>query len=108
MQCVYACEVWYRCFEQIQVNINLPTETDILVEWWMRCRTGFARHDKRGFDTLIIATIWNLWKQRNAHVFNRNDEIRPPASLAQKILEEVKLWRDAGVGVGGLLRFVRE
>lgn len=56
---------------------------------------------------MIIATLWHLWKQRNARVFNRNDQVRSPSNLASQILEEIKLWRQAGVGIGGLLLFVR-
>ena len=59
-------------------------------------------------DTFVIAAVWLLWKQRNARVFNRAEQVSSPIRLAQQILDEIKTWKLAGVGVVGLSRFVRE
>lgn len=39
----------------------------------------------RGFDTLFIATMWSLWKQRNARVYNRIDQQMRPREAAMAI-----------------------
>ena len=63
---------------------------------------------KRGYDTFVILVGWELWKQRNARVFNRVQKQRTPIELVEDIFREVQQWRQAGVGVGGLTHFVRE
>ena len=76
--------------------------------WWDKARKSFHGKLKRGFDSLVILTAWHLWKQRNARVFNRNDQVRSDTNLVQLIHEEIKLWKKADIGVEGLDRFVRE
>ena len=78
------------------------------MEWWERVRHTLQGLDKRGFDSFVIMTVWQLWKQRNARVFNRDDQVRMPTNLVYQIFEEIKLWKLAGVGVVGLTRFMRE
>lgn len=46
---------------------------DTTLKWWLKERGKFHKADKRGFDTLVIAVTWSLWKQRNARVFNRTE-----------------------------------
>ena len=70
-------------------------------------RGCFHRADKRGFDTLFIGTIWTLWKQRNARVFNRVDQQLRLRDAARWILDELADWKLAAGGVGGLQRLVR-
>lgn len=107
VQCVYAREVWHTCFDTLQLNIPAPSSVDTLVDWWLRSRRGFQGKDKRGFNSLIIRAAWSLWKQRNARVFNHPDQLKGPRELARWILEDILDWKRAGVGVGGLDRFVR-
>ena len=56
---------------------------------------------------MLIAGMWALWKQRNARIFSRVDQQKDARELATMILGEVAEWRQAGGGVGGLQRFVR-
>lgn len=108
VHCVYAREVWHECFEALHLTTRRPTADDNLMDWWLEVRQGFRRADKRGFDTFVIAVAWALWKQRNARVFSRIRQQKTPLELVNVILSEVQEWRSAGVGVSGLLRFVRE
>lgn len=70
-QCPYAREVWHRCFEVLQINIQPPIQTDTFTDWWLDKRRNFTGKTKRGFDSFVIATAWSLWKQRNARVFHQ-------------------------------------
>ncbi|VAH77821.1 unnamed protein product [Triticum turgidum subsp. durum] len=72
-------------------------------------RSTYARLcvDRRGFDSTFIAMIWTLWKHRNAWVFNRLEQQCTPTELVLMLLDEVAEWKAAGLGVGGLQRFVR-
>ncbi|XP_073362603.1 uncharacterized protein [Aegilops tauschii subsp. strangulata] len=69
--CTYAQEVWHRVFGLLHLNIQGPLETVEFTEWWLTARTSFFRADRRGFDTMVTAVAWALWKQRNARVFNK-------------------------------------
>ena len=108
VQCVYAKQVWHKCLDTLEIDIPHPSSTDTFVDWWLRTRVGFHGKQKRGFDSLIIVAAWSLWKQRNAKVFNRSEQVKDYNELARAILEEIRDWHIAGVGVGGLERFVRD
>lgn len=108
IQCVYAREVWYLGLQELNIQIRTPEPQDTLTEWWLWARGHFRRAERRGFDTLVIITTWALWKQRNARVFNRPWQIMNPTQLLGQIGKEVQDLRTAGIGVGGLQRFVRQ
>ena len=46
----------------------------MFMEWWLMVHTGFNGPERRGFDTLVAAGTWALWKQRNARVFNKRSD----------------------------------
>ena len=46
--------------------------------------------------TVVTLTTWELWKERNARIFNRR--FVSTQELAAKIKEEGKVWTIAGVG----------
>ena len=106
--CAYAREVWHRCFDALQVNVQVPNTEEKFTEWWLLQRGRFLRKVLRGFDSFIIATAWALWKQRNARFFNRIHQQRTPPELVQIVLAEIKEWKLAGIGAGRLDPFVRE
>ena len=106
--CVYARQVWNGCFRLLQINVQIPSSEDTFMVWWDKARKFFHGKLKRGFDSLVILTAWHLWKQRNARVFNRNDQVRSETNLVHLIHDEIKLWKKAGLGVEGLDPFVRE
>ncbi|XP_073360400.1 uncharacterized protein [Aegilops tauschii subsp. strangulata] len=108
VRCVYAQEVWRRCFDKMHMDIPLPTQSSTFTDWWFHQRMRFSGKVRRGFDSFAIGTAWALWKQRNARVFNRVLDQRTPEQLATLVLSEIKEWSLAGFGVGGLDPFVRE
>lgn len=108
VQCGYAREVWHRCFDRLHLPVNAPRTSDTFLDWWLRQRTSFRKDDRRGFDSLVTCTAWALWKQRNARVFNRPEQQLSAAGLGDLINNEIRDWRLARNGVGGLLRFTRE
>lgn len=70
MGCVVAREVWFRCFLQAGIQVDVPDGTENLECWWLKARKKFSGKDKRLFGTLVTLVCWSLWKHRNAHVFN--------------------------------------
>jgi hypothetical protein len=49
---------------------------------------------QKGVKSLILLTIWRLWKARNDVIFKNTNPIRE--DLVVSILEEAKLWMVAG------------
>jgi exonuclease III len=107
-RCPYAREVWHRCCELLRINMQIPEVSDTFSQWWLRARRNFPGRTRRGFDSFVIGTAWALWKQRNARVFNRAQDQRSPEELVKQVTDDIRQWRLAGLGVGGLDPFVRE
>nr|XP_040244157.1 uncharacterized protein LOC120963556 [Aegilops tauschii subsp. strangulata] len=105
VQCVYAREVWHYTWNTLGLQGRIPEAHASLLDWWLEGRSSFRRSWKRGFDTLVIATIWVLWKQRNARVFNRTCQQLQAHGLSIAILDELKEWKAAGLGGRGFLMF---
>lgn len=60
-----------------------------LHEWWNEKMATRAAGHKRRIATLIIYTMWNLWKERNRIIFE--NKTMQPWQLVQQIKEEMKL-----------------
>ena len=71
----------------------------------MAQRARWSRDAKKGFDTVVIAVIWALWKQRNARVFNRTNQQLNAPDLARSITGELREWKAAGLGEGRFAGF---
>ena len=65
------------------------------MEWWGRTCGTLKGLDKRGFDSFIIATAWQLWKQRNARVFGRSGTL-DVFGVTEAIFHELVTWKQAG------------
>lgn len=90
------------------MSVAIPRVHDGMLDWWLRARRPLVRRIKRGFDSFVIAVAWSLWKQRNARVFNQREQEKNVDELHLHILNELKEWKDAGLGVGSLHHFMRE
>ena len=41
--CAYAREVWHRCFDALQINVQVPNTEEKFTDWWLRQRRSFSR-----------------------------------------------------------------
>jgi hypothetical protein len=96
--CVYARQVWHRCFMLMGMEVPMPTETDNLQDWWALARKRFRRKEKKGFDSFIILIAWRIWKQRNARIFDNVARQFSEVQLVEQIVEEWDLWAKASLG----------
>ncbi|PUZ56628.1 hypothetical protein GQ55_5G341000 [Panicum hallii var. hallii] len=46
------------------------SQEDELLVWWLQSRKRLAKSMRRGFDILIMLTVWKIWRERNNRVFN--------------------------------------
>jgi hypothetical protein len=44
---------------------------------------------------MLLLTVWEIWKERNSHIFQRRE--RSVSALLSTIKEEAALWGTAGV-----------
>ena len=96
-QCVFARQVWCRCFAKAGVDPNLnPLHHDFLQPWWMNARKHVSSTDKKGFDALVMLICRTLWKQRNARVFH-SGAICNELETVTLVFQELQLWKLAGV-----------
>ena len=71
------------------LGVGRPT---VLAYWQALAKTPTA-HPK-GLKSAIILITWELWKERNARVFN--NKFTMPSALLDKIKDEGKNWILAG------------
>lgn len=58
-------------------------------------RQRFAKQLRREFDSLCLILSWLVWKERNARIFENRR--KSPSQLFGGVLEEIVVWREAGV-----------
>ncbi|KAM0909610.1 hypothetical protein ACQ4PT_014711 [Festuca glaucescens] len=101
--CVLAREVWHAMLQRCNLSHLTPLADDMLIEWWPDSRRRVPQQLRKGFDSLVLLTVWTLWKERNNRVFERSAETA--RGICKRITEEVELWKLSGaVGLGNIWR----
>jgi hypothetical protein len=101
-QCVHARQVWHTSFQDMAVAADPPTVDDSLEDWWLRERARFSAKTRKNFDALVILGCWELWKNRNAWVFNNLNLQFTPMQLASRVWDEFSAWTLGRRGVSGV------
>jgi hypothetical protein len=84
------------------VAADPPTVDDTLEGWWLRERAKFSAKTRKNFDGLIILGCWELWKNRNAWVFNNLNLQFTLMQLASRVRDEFSAWTLGRRGVSGV------
>ena len=98
-QCVYARQVWYKCFGTTGVPAPIPQAADWLEDWWIYVTGLCWPQERKWLVSLVILVVWSLWKQRNTKVFGNIPQQYNEDEVASWIMKDVKLWSTAGAGV---------
>jgi hypothetical protein len=94
VQCSFSQQIWFDICTSLNLPTCMPNQTDEFHEWFATA-TADARPDaQKGAKSIIILTMWKLWKTRNDAVFNNVAPNRQ--HIVQSILEEAKSWLLAG------------
>ena len=63
-------------------------------DWWLRAAAASPGGLRRGLNSINTLTAWEIWKHRNAAIF---DGVRPSTDeLVQLIKDEARRWAKAG------------
>jgi hypothetical protein len=106
VRCVYVRLVWFSCLGREGLDLSEPQFRSTLEAWWTDQRQRVSNADRRKFDTLVIATTWLLWKQRNVRVFQNIRDLCDVTDLIDRIHDEFMIWMS--VRAGGRQNLVRE
>ncbi|XP_072151401.1 uncharacterized protein [Setaria viridis] len=81
---------WTRC---PAIDPECWTPHDALHDWWTAL-AGAQVANKKGLRSLIILVLWEVWKERNARVFQHQEQSIP--RLVARIRDEATTWVAAG------------
>jgi hypothetical protein len=91
---VLARKVWTLVLQRFNHVVRPPEHDSRLNSWWVRAASSLPKEMRKGFNSPVILVSWELWKHRNACIF---ENIRPNAQLVvQAVATEGHLWCLAG------------
>jgi hypothetical protein len=79
----------------------IPIEDDRLEDWWLSARDRLTLGMVANFDALVLLCTWELWKNRNAMVFNNVQQQRTMVQLVDLVIDNFRVWTWARRGVAG-------
>jgi hypothetical protein len=92
--CVISRQVWVCLLSRIGL-MHLVAMGDVDVfAWWASARRRVPKACRKGFNTLVMLTVWVLWKEHNTRTFGGLPSDPPTITVA--VLQEAKLWLWAG------------
>ncbi|WVZ83296.1 hypothetical protein U9M48_030458 [Paspalum notatum var. saurae] len=87
-------EVWTLVLQGLSQIVLPPDPDSRLNSWWCRAANALPKEGRKGFNSLVILVYWELWKHRNACMF---EKIRPDAQIVfQLVVAKGHLWCLAG------------
>ena len=101
VRCVLAREIWHSTLSRCNLQHLTPDVDATLIGWWPEARLRVPRLQRKGFDSMVLLTVWMLWKERNARVFQRT--AATSREICRRIAEEVELWKLSGAVRLGLI-----
>ncbi|WVZ91735.1 hypothetical protein U9M48_037868 [Paspalum notatum var. saurae] len=94
LRCSFAREVWFLVLRPVSWHSLIPGPMDSMMSWWSSARKRVHKEFRKGFDALVLLSLWMIWKERNARVFGRRPS--SPSELLSLLLSEANLWVLAG------------
>jgi hypothetical protein len=67
-------------------------------DWWLTARKRAPKNHRRDFDTVAIMVNWRLWEERNARIFQ--EEQNKVDRVFELIIDDINFWRAAGAVTG--------
>jgi len=95
-ECRYTRSIWQLAAEWIaypELNPNRWRPSESALTWWLNITTRTAVPQKV-VRSLTMLISWEVWKERNNRVFNRQET--SATRLMEKIKAEAAIWATAG------------
>lgn len=92
--CVFTCEIWTRLLAPAGIDHLAPQPTSLFADWWLLARETVPADGRRAFDSLVLATSWIIWKERNRRTFD--NIARMTTQVLDAITEELDSYVAAG------------
>ena len=95
-ECRYSRRIWAEASPWLHcpaITTSLAVTKPTILHYWK----GLAKApspSRKGMHTAIILISWEIWKERNARVFN--NKFTMPSILFQRIKTEGRIWILAG------------
>lgn len=89
LHCMFAQEVWLLVSNWTDGQVKFPSPGVTVQDWWNNSMHGLQKKDKHHLPLLLIYTTWNVWKERNRHIFD--SAVARPTRILALIKEEVKI-----------------
>ncbi|XBJ25783.1 hypothetical protein VPH35_003355 [Triticum aestivum] len=100
IECPWSRTIW----ESLATLADMPalcpanwTGDTKFARWIQRCHDSTAREKKKGLLSLVHMIAWEIWKERNRRIFQK--EFLSLESFRRKIRDEIRLWNLAGAGI---------
>jgi RNA recognition motif-containing protein len=96
-ECCFSRELWEKVATWITTTQLRPASWNQMldIQMWFIDLSGSAVGDRqKGTRSMVMLTVWEIWKERNNRVFNRSD--RSTGQVFNAIQEEAKIWVRAG------------
>ena len=94
LHCPFAKQVWLLVSNWTAGSVTMPEDpSENVEEWWRRSLSSLSQSQRRSVAAVLMYTTWNLWKERNRHVFDSKS--LQPHNVFSIIKAEVLLRRVA-------------
>lgn len=69
LHCPFALQVWQFVHKWANNLVPLPSMNVDLQDWWRLSLKTVNKAKRRGSAAVLIYIAWNLWKEKNRHIF---------------------------------------
>lgn len=64
------------------------------MDWFLQTVNSAPPANREVIKSIIVLTLWEIWKERNSRVFRKEGRYMP--KIMEAIFEEAELWAHAG------------
>jgi hypothetical protein len=97
VECPVVKTIWHRLGLRVGA-LSLQPENWELVDnvsvWFTQMMNRLPSQLKEGLRSLILLTIWEIWRERNGRIFRK--ECRQVQKIVESIYDEANTWARAG------------